>query len=297
MTVGFSGDVADYYARYRRGYPEQALDALQEAFGLSRDDLVLDLGCGTGQLTLPLAARVRAVLGLDPEPDMLRLARATAAVRDVRNVSWLLGADTDVPALGAVLGTGAVGAAVIGQAVHWMAYEDLFRTLRPMVRPGGGIAVLANGTPVWLQDTDWSRALRDCLERYFGQPLRATCGTGDRDRQEYAQALRDAGFADVRELAVEYEARLGPEQLVGTVFSAIPADDLPAPEDRPALAARIRAALPDVPHVTETVRVSMVVGQAPDEGDGKVPDATTGVAHAGAAAKVHAAAAANAQPG
>ncbi|THA24388.1 class I SAM-dependent methyltransferase [Streptomyces sp. RKND-216] len=263
MTVGFSGDVAEYYAKYRRGYPEQALDALQETFALTRDDLVLDLGCGTGQLAVPLAARVRAVLGLDPEPDMLRLARATAAEQDVHNVSWLLGADTDVPALGTALGPRVLGAAVIGQAVHWMRHEELFRALSPLIRPGGGVAVLANGTPLWLQDTDWSRSLRDCLEAYFRQPLRATCGTGDQDRLDYARGLRDAGFTGVRELAVEYEDRLGVEQLVGTVFSAIPAEDLPAPPDRPALAARIRAALPDVHHVTETVRVSLVLGRAP----------------------------------
>ena len=75
MTLGFSGEVADYYAKYRRGYPPQVLDALQAAFGLDTDDVVLDLGCGTGQLTVPLASRFRSVIGMDPEPDMLRLAR------------------------------------------------------------------------------------------------------------------------------------------------------------------------------------------------------------------------------
>jgi SAM-dependent methyltransferase len=264
MTVGFSGDVAEYYAKYRRGYPKQALDSLQGVFGLTGDDAVLDIGCGTGQLAVPLAARVRAVVGLDPEPDMLRLARAAAAEHDVRNVSWMLGADIDVPALGVVLGARSLGAAVIGQAVHWMRHEELFRALVPLIRPDGGIAVLANGTPLWLQDNAWSHALRRCLEQYFGQRLEATCGTGEQDRRRYARALRDAGFAEVREMAVEYEDRLTLEQLVGTVYSAIPADDLPAPEDRPALAARIRAALPDDPYFTETVRVSLVVGRMVD---------------------------------
>ncbi|EST28388.1 hypothetical protein N566_22825 [Streptomycetaceae bacterium MP113-05] len=271
MTVGFSGDVAHYYARYRRGYPMRVLDALQGVFGLSGEDLVLDLGCGTGQLAVPLAARVRAVVGLDPEPDMLRLARASAAEQGVRNVSWVLGADTDVPALGTALGARALGAAVIGQALHWMRHDELFRALLPLIRPEGGVAVLANGTPLWLQDTEWSRALRRCLEAYFGQPLQATCGTGDQDRRRYARSLRQAGFTDVRELAVEYDDRLTLEQLVGTVFSAIPADDLPDPQDRPALAARIRAALPDDPYFTESVRVSLVVGRAPGRCDGTPP--------------------------
>nr|BEK70945.1 hypothetical protein KPHV_81720 [Kitasatospora purpeofusca] len=51
MTRAFSGDVAGYYAKYRRGYPPQAVDALQEAFGLGTEDVVLDLDCGTGLAT------------------------------------------------------------------------------------------------------------------------------------------------------------------------------------------------------------------------------------------------------
>ena len=273
MTVGFRGDVADYYARYRRGYPTQTLDALQGVFGLTEDDVVLDIGCGTGQLTVPFAERVRAVVGLDPEPDMLRLARAAAAEHDVRNASWALGADTDVPALRPLLGDGGLGAAVIGQAVHWMQHDELFRTLRRMVRTEGGVAVLANGTPLWLQDNAWSRALRAFLEGYFGQRLEATCGTAEQDRRRYAHALRAAGFDEVRELATEYEDRLTAEQVIGSLYSAIPADDLPAPADRPAFAERVRAALPDDVYFTENVRVSMVVGRVTCQGEAGDPPA------------------------
>ncbi|MCQ6246132.1 class I SAM-dependent methyltransferase [Streptomyces malaysiensis] len=164
MTVGFSGDVAEYYAKFRRGYPPQALDALQTAFALTTDDIVLDLGCGTGQLAVPLASRVGSVIGMDPEPDMLRLARDTAARHDVRNATWVLGADSDVPALSELMGQRSLAMAVIGQALHWMDHGELFRALSPLIRPGGGIAVVANGTPLWLQDDEWSRSLRACLE-------------------------------------------------------------------------------------------------------------------------------------
>src|SRR5580658_1693830 len=99
VDLGFRGEVADFYHRYRHGYPDAVLDALTGAFGLTGQDVVVDLGCGTGQLTLPLAARVRAVVGIDPEPDMLRRARQAAGERDVQNVTWMIGADTDVPAL------------------------------------------------------------------------------------------------------------------------------------------------------------------------------------------------------
>lgn len=42
-----------------------------DAFELTTDDTVIDLGCGTGQLALPIAERARAVVGVNPEPDRL----------------------------------------------------------------------------------------------------------------------------------------------------------------------------------------------------------------------------------
>ncbi len=69
MDLGFHGEVADFYHRYRRGYPPAVIDALVRAFELTGDDIVVDLGCGTGQLALPMARRVRFVMGMDPEAD------------------------------------------------------------------------------------------------------------------------------------------------------------------------------------------------------------------------------------
>jgi SAM-dependent methyltransferase len=157
---GFGGETAGFYQRYRRGYPGEVFGALVRACGLTGDDIALDLGCGTGQLAVPIAARVRAVIGMDPEPDMLVHARKSAAERDTRNVTWLLGADTDVPAIASLLGDGRLGIVTVGQALHWMGYRELIPALVPLLRPGGGIAVVTNGTPMWQQDSPWSQAGR-----------------------------------------------------------------------------------------------------------------------------------------
>src|SRR5262249_28501841 len=160
----FRGEVAGYYARYRRGYPTAAIDAIAGGFGLGAVDLGVDVGGGTGQRSLPMAARVRAVVGMDPEPDMLMLARRTANEHGVANVSWVLGADSDLPMLGRLLGDRSVGALTIALAIHWMDRDRLVQAARPLLRPGGGVAVVTNGTPLWLQDTDWSPSLPHCLE-------------------------------------------------------------------------------------------------------------------------------------
>ena len=258
MALGFRGDVADFYHRYRRGYPPEVFDAVAEVFGLTPDDVALDLGCGTGQVTVPLAGRVRAVVGVDPEPDMLAHGRRAAAEQGLANVSWVVGTDADVPALRAALGDASVGVVTIGQALHWMRHDDLFHTVHPLVRPGGGVAVLTNGTPLWLQDSDWSRALRAFLEQWLGTRAGNACGTDEESQARYRESLTAAGFrVDVR--GVDYTDTLDVESVAGGVLSALPADRLPA--DRPAFTERLRRTLEPHAPFTEHVHVTVLTGR------------------------------------
>jgi trans-aconitate methyltransferase len=257
MYLGFSGEIVAYYHQYRRGYPPAVLDSIAAAFALTGSDVAIDLGCGTGQLTVPLADRVRAVLGVDPSPDMLDQARRAHA--EVANACWLLGADTDIPRLTALLGGSSVAALTVGQALHWMNHEDLFRDARSLLRPGGGIAIVTNGTPMWLQPTAWSGALREVMEEWLQTRLSYACGTDQESQQRYGQALTQAGY-QVAAQQVEYTATLSIEEIAGNVFSASSPEQLPSPGTRRVLASRIRRAL--LPHepCRETVRVAILTG-------------------------------------
>jgi trans-aconitate methyltransferase len=259
-VLGFNGEVADYYHRYRYGYPPTVIDILVDAFGLTGDDLVVDLGCGTGQLAVPIAGRVRAVVGMDPEQDMLAWARRFAAEEGTENASWLIGADTDIPALAALLGGQRIGAVTIGQALHWMDYRTLMPTLAALLRPGGGIAVISNGTPMWLQDSAWSRALRGFLEEWWRTTLTATCGTDDESRQRYRETMTEAGF-DVTEASHDYASELDLDHIIGGLYSAMSPATLPAPDQRAAFADRLREVLaPHAPFI-EQVPVRMLLGR------------------------------------
>jgi trans-aconitate methyltransferase len=201
MDLGFTGEVADLYHKYRRGYPPEAIDAIAKAFQLTEDDLAIDLGCGTGQVTAKLAQRVRAVIGVDPSPDML--ARAQKEYTHPKNAVWLLGADTDIPHLAAAIGERSVKVITVGQALHWMDHESLFQAAKPLIQDNGGIAILANGTPLWLQNTAWSHALREVMEQWLDTKLTYACGTDELSQRKYAKALTNAGYTTTR-TTVEY---------------------------------------------------------------------------------------------
>lgn len=247
--LGFGGEVAGFYHQYRRGYPLAVIDTLTAAFAVTGDDIVIDLGCGTGQLTVPIAGRVQAIAGMDPEPGMLARARQAAAEQSVTNASWVLGADIDIPALAALLGNRRAGAVTIGQALHWIRYRELIPALVRLLRPGGGIAVITNGTPMWLQSSPWSRALRSFLEQWLGTSPTNPCGTDDASQQRYRDTMTKGGL-EVTETRYDYTDELVLDHLIGGVYSALPAQRLPPPDQRTAFADQIRRAV--APHAPFT---------------------------------------------
>lgn len=233
--LGFSGEVADFYARFRPGYPPQVIDALVHKLGLTSEHRVLDLGCGTGQLAVPLSKHVKQVVAVDPEPDML------AHGPKLPNVEWRLGSDADVPELGRF------DAVVVGQALHWMDHERLFREADT-----AKFAIIANGTPLWRQHP----AIRTVLENWFGRPMTAGCGTDDEARWRYANALATAGFTP-HEWTIGHTHEHTIEELAGSLFSAMSPKTLPSPQQRPLFQAELRKALRAATY-TEPISVTII---------------------------------------
>src|SRR3569623_190048 len=107
----FAGTAA-YYARFRAPYGRVAIDHVIAAFRLDRTARVLDLGCGPGTLTIPLAAVAGEVVAMDPDEDMLAEAKRQAA--GATNIRWIHGGSLDLD-----LATGPFRLVVFGQSFHW----------------------------------------------------------------------------------------------------------------------------------------------------------------------------------
>jgi SAM-dependent methyltransferase len=245
----FSGPVATAYAEHRRGYPEPVVDLLVETLGLPRAATVLDLGCGTGQLTIPLAGRYDRVVGADPSPDMLALARSTAAGAPV---AWLVADDRDVVRLPLLADLDAV---TIAQAIHLLDRPRLFDALSARMTPRARIAIVANGSPMWLRDLPWSRALNAYLTSWFGTEPRSACGTDPASRAAYRTELAAAGFRTATEVFHDYTETHPYERILGNVRSALSPDAVPTD---PAFEAGLRDALGPGPF-EEDVRVAILV--------------------------------------
>ena len=130
-------------------------------------------------------------------------------------------------------------------------------------RPGGGLALIANGTPLWQQPSDWSQALRHALEQWLGTRLESRCGTDPQSRQRYQAALHAAGFTDIHEESVDYASDLDFDEVIGGLFSAMPSHMLPPPHRRATFARHIRNAIGPGTRFAEPVHVAALIGRMP----------------------------------
>ena len=125
---------AAHYLNGRPPYPERLIERVVQLIGLTRQDRVLDLGCGPGQLARAFAPSVAEAVAMDPEPQMLAIARELAA--GLPNMQVVEGRSDDLDAR-----HGRFKAVVIGRAFHWMDREQTLRTLDGLIEPGGAVVL------------------------------------------------------------------------------------------------------------------------------------------------------------
>jgi SAM-dependent methyltransferase len=228
---------APYYAAHRPDYDDRAVTAVRDRLALDTDAVVLDLGCGTGELALPLSTRVGRVLGVDPSRPTLRVARRRAREADRPNVDWLCASDAELPAVR----QGALAAATVGRALHRTDRDRTLDRLRALVT--GGVALL--GDPEWLTrgTREWQRRVYEVVERYVDPPERT--GPVEYD-QPYHEVLRARGFSDVQRATVERTLRWDADSVVGYVLSLSYCSPAVLGEAREAFERDLRAALSGV---------------------------------------------------
>ncbi len=224
----------------------------------------MNLGAGTGQVAVGLGTRLAGVLALEPEPDMLVQLRRRVQQEKVPNLVGALAADADLPALAAVLGDGSIGLLTVANALHWMDPSAVFAAAHRLLRPGGGIAVITHGRPLWLGEREWTRALRGYLEQWFG-PVTSSCGTDDQTREERRRLLEQTGFTDITVLIDHFQARLDTEFVLGHLCSALSPGQIP-PHRHEEFATGLKAALQPFTEdaaggLVEDVPVAVLVGR------------------------------------
>ncbi|TKK84518.1 class I SAM-dependent methyltransferase [Herbidospora galbida] len=186
----FEGAAA-HYARGRLPYAPGYAETLATALGLDQRSRLLDVGCGPGTVTLPMAPFVGEAIGLDPDPGMLAEARRQAGLRGVTNVRWVAGRAEDLPG-----GLGAFQAVVFAQSFHWTDRDRVAATVFRMLAPGGAFVQIGDvrgpAAPPYAK-------IGDLVRRYLGPVRRAGQGVlvnGTPGREDLVLARAGFGAAE-----------------------------------------------------------------------------------------------------
>ncbi|MGX1804251.1 class I SAM-dependent methyltransferase [Nocardia sp. NPDC055321] len=211
--TGLFAGTSWHYARYRPGYPPEVLDDLVRRTGLDGAGRLLDLGCGTGQLTIPLARHVLEAVGVDPEPEMLAEAARQASAAAVTNVTWRRGSSADLP-----VDLGGFRVVTMGRSFHWMDRAQVLADLDGRVVDGGSV-VIANDSCLVRPTTAWQRAI-DGVQRRFLPPDQQERPTPPADpRHRHEHVLAESAFSRVHRRVYEFPRPWTLEQAMGYLYS------------------------------------------------------------------------------
>ena len=155
LRAGFDED-AEAYQRTRPVGPPQMFDDLIRLARLSPGDRVVEIGCGTGQATVPLAERGLAVTAIELGPALAAMARRRLAGFPAVEVVTSAFEDWNPDQRGA-------GAVVAINCLHWIDPAARYAKPADLLKPQGAMVV---GGWAWARPEDAEAFWTDVQEDY-----------------------------------------------------------------------------------------------------------------------------------
>lgn len=151
--------VATKYEAARPGYPDDAISALVRETGMGAAARCLEVGIGTGQATRSLATYGCAITGLEPGPDLARVARQSLGA--FSNVDVVSSSFEDY-----VSPPGAFDLLYSATAFHWTDPQVRWNKTASLVKAGGHVAMLTNKSLEGVLQTDFQVAAQVIYQKY-----------------------------------------------------------------------------------------------------------------------------------
>ncbi len=204
---------AAYYSRYRVDYPPELADWAAGTLGLDGTGRLLDVGCGTGKVTLAFLPFVREAVGIDLSPEMIAVARAESEWRSVTNITWLA---MDAVAIGAKLGRFRL--ITFGDAFHWLDRERILEAGYDLLVPGGGVAIMGAGGGSGQGNSPWQIAMGEVIRHWLGEERRNAHWL-PKMAKSHEEVLEESRFRPAGRYEFQYRHLRDFQSVVGFLYS------------------------------------------------------------------------------
>jgi len=199
-SIAIHSAQANYY-KYRTPYIPKLFSEIANNLDINSKSILIDLGCGTGEVASQLAKYAGKVYGYDGSSEMLSKAHKAP------NISYHK-ADLNliVPSI-----PQKANHLFFGRSIHWFPSVTLERLSNAMLKNGGAIVVCSTQ---WNPVGDWGSEYQAIVNSYIPRSLnkKIVDFTGKTN-------LTPINFMSTKKIAVETKVRVNINSLIGHTLS------------------------------------------------------------------------------
>ena len=149
---------AEYYDKYRPGYPQEIIDSLIFVTGITEDSDLLEIGCGSGKATEQIIGTGFNILGIDPGEDLVRIGNERFKNESVHFAKGRFEEyDFEQKKFDVVYAA---------QSFHWVPQPVGYQKCADVLKENGYLALFWN--MYVLNDNDTDKELLEISKRYGG---------------------------------------------------------------------------------------------------------------------------------
>lgn len=208
----FTG-TAQFYAKFRLCYPRELIEMIVGFYPQAGRSRVLDLGCGTGQLTVPLSSYFEQAVGVDINAEMIEQARRESLRQGIDNVEWHHMPAEEVDRLHQPYDL-----IVSGNSFHWMDRELILNKSYELLNDKGGMVILA-GNSVWNGEQDWQRRTVQVIRKWLGGERKAGQGLYPKKPKLHEEFIKESRFQLAKKGDFYFSHAWSLEEFLGYLYS------------------------------------------------------------------------------
>lgn len=181
--------IAGLYDSARPAYPEALFDDIASYARLDEKARIFEVGCGTGQATLPMAKRGYSIDAVELGARMAAIARGKLAAYPKASIQC---ADFETVSLPHA----AYDLLLSATAFHWINPAMRFHKARDLLKPGAALALFWHRPTLTELSRPYFEALQNVYERVVPELARGFSPPPSPEdlRTEYDQLISDSGF-------------------------------------------------------------------------------------------------------